>query len=631
MRDDYKAARRLGEEAVREAKRKGVSPYPPVLDELPEIKSCSSEVRLGLLELPVRRITGNKETGRSSAFANNFMPLLDDDSEFALKWSNLYDSFLKEGIRDAIKVYEYMNNYYVQEGNKRVSVSLFGDVEFILADVHRILPKPDDSKEYKVYAEYLDFYTSTKNIYIVFTEPGSYTKLADLLGEELGGKWSESLCSELKWAFFNFSKRCRSVLKITDDRQLSDMFLMYISIFPMKTLCSDTEEQVIKNIKLASNELSAAVSQDNISFLDSAPEAETSIFKRKLFSGRKKYTVSAPLRAAFVYGSDPEESRFADSHESGRLYVDKMTGDNVVTSSYFDDDPAKAIEAAVSGGNEIIFAASPSLIPEALKAAVKNPSLKILCCSVGQSYSSIRYYDGKLYEATFLMGILAADRLLLEGGNAPRRIGYLARSRENFSSRDLNAFAVGVSLIDPEAKVLLAFSENSSEAECREKWKAAGVRYYADFDYSENADVMKRPGLYRMTDGRDEYIGVPYFSWGKYYVQIVQSVLSGAWELGEHIKSSSAANYWFGLSTGVVDIRVSDASYQTSKLLAFFKNSIVNGGFDPFSGELHTADGNVFQQDAEKKAGISVERQKLKSSDIAFMDWLNENIEGDEP
>ena len=626
MREDYKAAKRLGDEAAAKAKKNGVSPYLPVLDELPGAKDSVGEIRIGLTELPLGRIVGNKETGRNSAFANNFMPLLEEGTEFAIKWSNLYDSFLKEGIRDAIKVYEYMNDYYVQEGNKRVSVARYGDMEFILADVHRILPRPNDSKEYKVYAEYLDFYTSTKNIYIVFTEPGSYTKLADLLGTELGGKWPESLCSELKWAFFNFTKRCRAVLKITDDRALSDMFLMYISIFPIKTLCTDTEEQIIKNIRMSSNELSAVNMPDNIAFIDSAPEAETSIFKRKLFSGRKKYTAASPLRAGFVYGTDPEVSRFADSHESGRLYVDQMTGDNVLTSCYYDPDPAEAIAAAIRGGNEIIFAASPALIPEAVKAAVKNPAIKILCCSVGQSYSSVRYYDGKLYEAAFLMGILAADRLLMESGGAPRRIGYLARSREHLSSRDLNAFAVGVSLIDPEAKVLLSFSEDSSDAGCRSKWKESGVRYYADFDYSEDANVFKRPGLYRIGETKDEYIGTPYFNWGKYYVQIVQSVLSGAWEMND-LSSGNAASYWFGLATGVVDIRLSETSYQTSKLLAFFKNSIVNGGFDPFSGELHTSDGQIFHQEVGKRVGLSVDRSKLKTSDIAFMDWLNENIE----
>lgn len=630
MREDYKAAKKLAEEAVREAKKKGIDPYLPILDEMPEVRSASSEVRLGLLELPVKRIIGNKEAGRNSAFANNFMPLLEEGSEFATKWSNLYDSFMNEGIRDAIKVYEYMNNYYVQEGNKRVSVSRFGDMEFILADVRRIMPKPSDTKEYKVYSEYLRFYAATKNIYIVFTEVGSYEKLADLLGRDLDKKWPESVCSELKLAYFSFCKKCRSVLKIDDDRALSEAFLMYISIFPMKTLFRDTEEQIIKNIKLASSELSA-VTSDDIAFLDSAPEAaeqKTSRF-RQFIQGKKKYTAQSPLKAAFIYDADPELSRWTDSHEAGRLYVEQMTDENVVTTSYCTGEMTteETIERAIADKNEIIFAVSPSMIPDALKAAVKNPSAKILCCSVGHKHSSLRYYHGKLYEAAFLMGVLTADTLLRDASGGERKIGYLTRKLDNMSKSVLNAFAVGVSLLDPECRVVLGCGENINAL--RDDWKAKGIRYYADFDYEGIADMMSRPGVFCMGDEKDKYIGAPYFNWGKYYVQIVQSVLSGAWELGNEMKTHNAASYWFGLSTGVVDVRVSRISYQTNKMLAFFKTAIVNGGFDPFTGELHTADGTVYQAEIDKKPGVSVERQTLKTGDIAFMDWFNENIDSD--
>ena len=65
-----------------------------------------------------------------------------------------------------------------------------------------------ETKEYKVYSEYLDFYAATKNFYIVFTEPGEYTKLADLLGQDLQEKWDENLCTELKSTFFSFCRKC---------------------------------------------------------------------------------------------------------------------------------------------------------------------------------------------------------------------------------------------------------------------------------------------------------------------------------------------------------------------------------------------------------------------------------------
>ena len=252
MRDDYRLAKKLGERAVREAVKSGTSPYLPVLDSLEEIKYAVSQKKLGLMELPISRIKGNKEAGRNSAFANNFMPLFAEDSEFAMKWSNLYDSYKTEGIRDAIKVYEYMNQYYVQEGNKRVSVSTYGGTEYILADVTRIIPPKSDSKEVRVYYEYMDFYRVTKIFLIVFSEPGAYKKLAEFLGQDLENKWPEDLCRDLKSAFYRFSKCLKAELKLNDEYMISNAFLMYLSIFPLKTLFDATNEQISKNIRLAS-------------------------------------------------------------------------------------------------------------------------------------------------------------------------------------------------------------------------------------------------------------------------------------------------------------------------------------------------------------------------------------------
>ena len=61
MRSDYKEAKKLAEEAVAEAKRNNTSPYLPVLDSNEEINNSLKIVKLGLMELPVDRIIGNKE------------------------------------------------------------------------------------------------------------------------------------------------------------------------------------------------------------------------------------------------------------------------------------------------------------------------------------------------------------------------------------------------------------------------------------------------------------------------------------------------------------------------------------------------------------------------------------------
>ena len=105
-RQDYIAAKKLGDATVRFCMKQGITPYPPVLDAFEAIKDTAGEVRLGLLELPLSRIRGNKEMGRNNAFAADFMPILGVSSEFGLKWAALYDSYVNEGIRDAILVYE---------------------------------------------------------------------------------------------------------------------------------------------------------------------------------------------------------------------------------------------------------------------------------------------------------------------------------------------------------------------------------------------------------------------------------------------------------------------------------------------------------------------------------------------
>ena len=58
--------------------------------------------RPGLIEIPIDRIVGTKTAGRTKAFASNFMPLLDEYSEFAGKWNHLYEAPYQRGDREPI-------------------------------------------------------------------------------------------------------------------------------------------------------------------------------------------------------------------------------------------------------------------------------------------------------------------------------------------------------------------------------------------------------------------------------------------------------------------------------------------------------------------------------------------------
>ena len=230
----YEKVYKLGMKEYRNKTMKGEYPYLAVLDEILSHVDVAKEQDLGLVYIPIDQIVGTKTEGRTSAFADNFMPLLPSDSEFAYKWMNLYESHLEEGIHDAIKAYEFMNRFYVEEGNKRVSVLKYCDAVSVSAHVTRIIPKPDDSEENRIYYEFLDFYEKTQINYLNFSQLGSYPEILKIIGVESADDFTESLNSQFNSAFIRFStafyKKRGDKLTLTP----ADAFLLYLKVHDLE-------------------------------------------------------------------------------------------------------------------------------------------------------------------------------------------------------------------------------------------------------------------------------------------------------------------------------------------------------------------------------------------------------------
>ena len=180
MIEDYRSALRAGQRAYRACVARGQSPYLAVLDDILNGVNIVAQEPLGLVDIPAESIVGTKTSGRHTAFAANFMPLLEEDTEFAIKWSNLCEAHLEEGIHTPIIAYEYLNKFYVQEGNKRVSVLKYYEAVTIPGTVTRLVPARNDTLENKIYYEFLDFYKLSKINNVQFSRLGGYAKLQTL-------------------------------------------------------------------------------------------------------------------------------------------------------------------------------------------------------------------------------------------------------------------------------------------------------------------------------------------------------------------------------------------------------------------------------------------------------------------
>ena len=157
----YTAALKAGQKCYREAVLKGRYPYPQVLDEILDEHLAAGRAELGLIDIPMDRIVGTKSKGRRNAFAADFMPLLPIDTEFGIKWVNLCAAHLGSGIREPVVCYEYLGNFYIQEGNKRVSVLKHFGAARIPAMVIRVMPTQKEKPRVQAYYEFVEFFQNT--------------------------------------------------------------------------------------------------------------------------------------------------------------------------------------------------------------------------------------------------------------------------------------------------------------------------------------------------------------------------------------------------------------------------------------------------------------------------------------
>ena len=191
-KEEYALALRNGQKEYRELVAAGKHPHPLVLEEiLPEVNSLVIK-EIGLVDVPAQRIIGTKSAGRITSFTPTFRPLLKPDSEFAFKWTNLCAAHLSDvGIRDPIVCYEYLGDFYVQEGNKRVSVLRNFGAARIPGMVLRVIPAQSEEPRIKAYYEFLEFYKNSGLYTLQFRRPGAYARLLAYLDMTPDHVWTE--------------------------------------------------------------------------------------------------------------------------------------------------------------------------------------------------------------------------------------------------------------------------------------------------------------------------------------------------------------------------------------------------------------------------------------------------------
>ncbi|RKI22759.1 BMP family ABC transporter substrate-binding protein [bacterium 1xD8-6] len=611
-REDYNEALKIGKKDYHSRMLRGAMPTLQVLDDIMPEKGDYSEVPLGLVQIPANQIVGTKTVGRSNSFAANFMPILSEDTEFAAKWGHLSESHLEEGIRDPIKAYEYMNKFYVEEGNKRVSVMKFFGVVSILGNVTRIVPKRTEEKENKIYYEFLDFYRLAPINYIWFSEEGSFAKLQEVVGKEPGAVWTEDELLKFSSIYTRFSAEYQAngggKLKIT----VGDAFLVFAGLYGYDAIDEKTTSE-IKELIVKSWEEFELLQEDQEIDLKMEPTKE----KKPLLNIRLPLS-STKLKIAFIYEKTPGTSAWTYAHELGRLHLEQAFSDEVTMVSYENgtqENIDSLLENAIESGCNLIFTTTPSFVQASVKAAIANPKVRILNCSLNTSHRYIRTYYSRMHEAKFLMGAIAgavADN---------NRLTYIADYPICGSIANINAFALGAQMVNPRAKVYLEWS-TMKDVDIEERIKEVGSSCVSGRDMMIPEEASRFFGIYHRREGHMRNLAMPLWHWGKFYEQLIRTIMDGTWKYDDSSSATKAINYWWGMSAGVIDVVYSKYLPNGTKRLAeLLKTTISSEVFNPFSGVLFSQDG-VVEENPDKT---------LLPEEIMTMDWLAENVSGSIP
>lgn len=613
-REEYRKALKSGKKDYQTRMLKGEKPILQVLDDILPERTSYTEVSIGLVQIPIEQIVGTKTVARSSSFAGNFMPLLGEDTEFSYKWSQLLDSHVEEGIREPIKAYEYMNKFYVAEGNKRVSVMKYSGAVSIPGNVIRVIPKRTEEKENKIYYEFLDFYRAAPINYIWFTQEGSFAKLQEAVGKAPGEMWTDEelmkFSSVYTWFASEFRARGGDKLDITP----GDAFLAFITLYGYDTIDDKTTEEIHQLVAKSWEEFVLMGENSEIDLKMKPNQKKKSLFDILHLSA----PAARKLQIAFIYEKTPGTSAWTYAHELGRLHLEQTFPEEVHTVSYENgtkENVEALLEDAVNSGCDLIFTTTPPFAQASVKAAIENPKVRILNCSLNTSHRYIRTYYSRMYEAKFLMGAIAGA---MADNN---RLAYIADYPIYGSIANINAFALGAKLTNPRAKVYLEWFAKK-EMDLEQNIRELGVSCVSGRDMTVPEEASRYFGLYHIGQEGPKNFAMPLWHWGKFYEQLILAILDGTWKYDDDLAGKKAINYWWGMSEGVVDVVFSKHLPIGQKRLAgLLKTAVSTGAFNPFSGVLYAQSGAV----TDDPDGC------LSPEEIMTMDWLAENVIGSIP
>lgn len=327
------------------------------------------------------------------------------------------------------------------------------------------------------------------------------------------------------------------------------------------------------------------------------------------------------INAGFIFTGTTDDGGRSFMHEKGRQRLatnSKVTETTSLQIDYKGDDQlTAAIDQLVADGSNLVFITGSNAASAISRSAQQHADVNFVHCGRFDPATNVNIFCGRIYQARYLSGIIAG------GMTKADLIGYIAADPAPEILVGINAFALGVQSVNPDAEVMVhwtnsRYAPGDAQRRARELIERGADLLTIHQDTPAALQVAEQLGVYAIGFQSDMSAFAPsstltsvIWNWGEMYSQIVDELSDADVQLRPA---------WLGLREGVVDLapisdRVPD---ELQRLVQQRQREIIDGRFNVFTGPIRDVDGDV----------RVLEGRIMTDESLLSMDYVVEGVVG---
>ena len=313
-------------------------------------------------------------------------------------------------------------------------------------------------------------------------------------------------------------------------------------------------------------------------------------------------------KVGFILNGKLDDHSWGESHYNGMEISARELNLDVIYKEEVPENEAcvETIEGLIADGCKIIICNSFGYGEWELKCAKEHPEVYFFHATGVEQLDNLSTYFGRIYQMRYLSGIVAGMQ------TETNEIGYVAAFPIAEVNRGINAFTLGVRLVNPDASVYVKWSNSWTGEE-----ENAGA--VSELINDHNIDVLAmhsnaispleiadENGIWTIgynVDNSDKFpdsfLTAPIWNWECFYEPRILECLQGKFQ-GIH--------YWEGVETGIVDLSpfTDNVKPEIAEKVEEERARLMSGTFDVFYGPITDNEGNVRVKDGQSMTDDSL-------------------------